>query len=70
MIDSSLVDEMNLIREVVSVGRSARVLAKLKVRQPLRAVELLLADHRLDDVVKRHAQLIADELNVKSVDTC
>jgi isoleucyl-tRNA synthetase len=67
-IDDALSAEMALVREVVSAGRSARTEAKLKVRQPLSAVEVILADHRMDEVVRRHARLIADELNVKGVE--
>ena len=33
-----------LVREIVSLGRSARMAAKLKVRQPLAKVEVILAD--------------------------
>lgn len=68
LIDDSLSDEMELVREVVSVGRSARTAAKLKVRQPLAAVEIILADHRLDNAVRKHENLIGDELNVKQVE--
>lgn len=68
LIDPSLSAEMDLIREVVSVGRSARTEAKLKVRQPLQAVEVLLADHRLDAAVTKYSGLIAEELNVKRVE--
>ncbi len=67
-IDESLSTEMDLVREIVSVGRSARTDAKLKVRQPLAAVEVLLADHRHDSVVERYSGLIAEELNVKKVE--
>ena len=35
---------MDLVREIVSLGRSARMNAKLKVRQPLAKVEVILAD--------------------------
>ncbi len=35
---------MALVREIVSLGRSARMAAKLKVRQPLLAVKVVLAD--------------------------
>ena len=35
---------MRLVREVVSQGRAARMTAKLKVRQPLAKVEVVLAD--------------------------
>ena len=35
---------MQLLREIASLGRSARMNAKLKVRQPLAKVEVILAD--------------------------
>lgn len=68
LFDPTLSAEMDLVREIVSVGRSARTEARLKVRQPLAAVEVLLADHRLDGAVGRYAELIAEELNVKRVE--
>ncbi|MBY0586736.1 isoleucine--tRNA ligase [bacterium] len=64
MIDENLATEMGLVREVVSVGRAARTKAKIRVRQPLSRVEVLLADHRLDHVVEQYQDLIAEELNV------
>ena len=39
-----LSERMALVREIVSLGRSARMGAKLKVRQPLARVEVILAD--------------------------
>ena len=68
LIDGTLSAEMDLVREVVSVGRAARTNAKLKVRQPLSAVEVLVADHRHDEPVRRYADLIAGELNVRKVE--
>jgi isoleucyl-tRNA synthetase len=63
-IDTKLASEMGLVREIVSVGRAARTKAKIKVRQPLARVEILLADHRLGHVIEQYHDLIADELNV------
>ena len=37
-------ERMGLVREIVSLGRAARMGAKLKVRQPLAKVEVILAD--------------------------
>ena len=65
LVDEALSADMALVREIVSVGRSARTDAKLKVRQPLSAVEVLLADHRQDEVVATYESLITEELNVK-----
>ena len=43
---ASFPQRMALMREIVSLGRSARMGAKLKVRQPLKLVEVVLADER------------------------
>ena len=55
-------------REIVSLGRSARMGAKLKVRQPLAQVEVVLADRTHQAWLEEHAALICDELNVKRVE--
>ena len=59
---------MSLVREIVSLGRAARMGAKLKVRQPLAKVEVILADRTHQAWLEEHAALIADELNVKQVE--
>ncbi len=43
-IDRQLSNRMRLVREIVSLGLAARMGAKLKVRQPLAKVEVILAD--------------------------
>jgi isoleucyl-tRNA synthetase len=53
---------------VVSLGRNARVGAKLKVRQPLAKVEIVLAQPKFQAWLESHAGLIREELNVKSVE--
>jgi len=53
------------VRQLVSCGRAARSAAKLRVRQPLAAIELY---HRRADVVKKHEEVVRDELNVKRID--
>jgi isoleucyl-tRNA synthetase len=68
VIDQQLSQEMELVREIVSLGRSARMGAKLKVRQPLAKVEIILADSRHQAWLADHAPLIAEELNVKKVE--
>ena len=67
-IDLVLFDCMALTREIVSLGRSARMGAKLKVRQPLKQVEVVLADNIYQAWLEGHATLICDELNVKRVE--
>ncbi len=65
--DEELSRRMGLVREIVSLGRSARTAQKLKVRQPLPQVEIVLADRRDQPWLEQHAELIAEELNVKQV---
>ena len=67
-IDVELSEQMALAREIVSLGRSARMGAKLKVRQPLKQVEVVLADATHRAWLEAHASLICDELNVKRVE--
>ena len=72
-VDQSAIDEllsarMQLVREIVSLGRSARMNAKLKVRQPLAKVEVILADQTHQAWLEEHASLVAEELNVKQVE--
>jgi isoleucyl-tRNA synthetase len=67
-IDEALSTHMNLVREIASLGRAARNVANLKVRQPLAKVEVVLADTAHQPWLEEHAELIVEELNVKAVD--
>ena len=67
-IDESLSRRMSLVREIASLGRSARMGAKLKVRQPLARVEVILADRSEQAWLGDHAALLREELNVKQVE--
>ncbi len=67
-IDERLSAEMATVREIASLGRAARTEAKLKVRQPLARVEVVLADPSQQAWLESHAPLIAEELNVKAVE--
>jgi len=67
-IDKTLSKQMALAREIVSLGRSARMTARLKVRQPLARVEIILADDEHRDWLEKHESLICDELNVKKAE--
>ncbi|MBN1590790.1 MAG: class I tRNA ligase family protein, partial [Pirellulales bacterium] len=68
VVDEALSDQMALAREIVSLGRSARMTARLKVRQPLGRVEIILADATHRQWLERHESLVCDELNVKKAD--
>ena len=67
VIDRQLSQRMDLLREIASLGRNARMNEKLKVRQPLTLVEVILADTEHQEWLQEHAALICEELNVKEV---
>ncbi|MFV1968919.1 MAG: DUF5915 domain-containing protein, partial [Pirellulaceae bacterium] len=67
-VDETLSQRMRLLREIASLGRSARMEAKLKVRQPLSKVEVILADVSYQKWLEAHDSLLRHELNVKLVE--
>ncbi|HVX13453.1 MAG TPA: isoleucine--tRNA ligase [Pirellulales bacterium] len=68
IVNEPLSEQMNLVREIVSLGRSARMGAKLKVRQPLAKVEIVLVNPQHQAWLEAHTALIREELNVKLVE--
>jgi isoleucyl-tRNA synthetase len=67
-VDDLLSDRMRLLREIASLGRSARMDAKLKVRQPLAKVEVILVNTAEQPWLEAHDALLCDELNVKQIE--
>ncbi len=68
LVDEELCGLMGAVREIVSLGRAARMNVKLKVRQPLAKVEIVVADRGQSAWLQAHSELIAEELNVKKVE--
>jgi isoleucyl-tRNA synthetase len=66
-IDESLSRTMGVVRELVSLGLQVRTAEKLRVRQPLEAAEIVLADAALEAALREHEALMKDELNVHAV---
>src|SRR5215471_14280701 len=68
-IDEELEGRMTIVRSVVSLARKLREDQKLKVRQPLASLTVVSRDGKITAAARAAAALIADELNVKRVDT-
>jgi isoleucyl-tRNA synthetase len=66
-VDEELSHAMGLAREIVSLGLSARSAHKIRVRQPLRAARVFLAQGEDAARVEALESVVADELNVKQV---
>lgn len=68
MRDKDLEAAMAAVQSTVSLGHGLRKENKLKVRQPLAKAHIVSADERTLAFLKEQKHLIADELNVKTVD--
>ena len=66
-VDEALSVEMKAVRDIVSLGLQVRTNNRLKVRQPLRSVDVVLARQDLTDRMKAYEALITSELNVHEV---
>jgi isoleucyl-tRNA synthetase len=67
VIDEGLSRTMALLRDLVSLGLKVRTDNKLKVRQPLASVEIVLANPVDQPALEPYVAVMADELNVKAV---
>ena len=67
LIDESLMAEMSVVLQAISLGRAARIKAQAKVRQPLASAVVVAEDPASRDAIIRQSALIKDELNVKEV---
>lgn len=65
--DTQLSVRMQVLREIASLGRSARMDAKFKVRQPLAKVEVSLASEEHIQWLTDHDSIVREELNVKEI---
>jgi isoleucyl-tRNA synthetase len=66
-IDLKVENQMDAVREIASLGHSARASQKLKVRQPLAEAIAILVDKQVVDSVKELSDVICEELNVKKI---
>ena len=64
LIDEKLEEKMDLVRDLISLGRNVREENKVKVRQPISEVVL---DGKNKEVLADLVDLIKEELNVKEV---
>ena len=67
LIDEKLNRDMNLVMRLTSLCHAARNKANRKVRQPLSEVAFAVANRDEMSVLKEYAELLEDELNVKTV---
>ncbi len=64
LINRKTEEKMDLVRDLVGLGRASRESVKIKVRQPLKEVVI---DGKYEEQIKDLVPLIMEELNVKEV---
>jgi isoleucyl-tRNA synthetase len=64
LINREVEEKMDLVRDLVGLGRASRESVKIKVRQPLKEVVI---DGKYEEQIKDLVPLIMEELNVKEV---
>ncbi|MFU2158101.1 isoleucine--tRNA ligase [Caldisericum sp. AR60] len=67
LIDQNLIENMELVIEITSMGRSLRKDSKIKVRQPLSKLVVVLNSDVHKEFVIENIPVIAEELNVKEI---
>ena len=65
LIDIKLEEKMDLVRDLISIGRNVREETKIKVRQPLNDI---LLDGKNESVIGDLTELIKEELNIKNIE--
>ena len=65
-INKELIEEIDLVKKIVTYGRSARNKVNLKIRQPLQSVSIFLKNQKYS-TVKKYEKQILEELNVKEI---
>ena len=65
--DPELEYKMSAVQHAVSMGRSLRSLHNIKIRQPLKEVELVTRDKKEKAALLEMEEIIREELNIKKV---
>lgn len=64
-VDVALENKMDMVKNLVKLGRASREEAKIKVRQPISKVVI---DAKHKDIIGNLTELIKEELNVKDIE--
>ncbi len=67
LLDRQLMTETRLVMRVVSLGRTAREKAQIKVRQPLNALYVRVANEADQEALMRLSNQVLEELNIKEL---
>ncbi len=66
-IDEAVITNVDALKRVIELGRSARNKANLKIRQPLERLVFVIENDAIAEFLTEHQEIILDELNVKTM---
>ncbi len=67
-IDHGLMDQVDALRKLVELGRSARNQVGIKIRQPLSKLAYVIEDDASAEFIQDQQSVIMEELNVKTIE--
>ena len=67
-INEKIIKQVDALKQMVELGRSARNKSKQKIRQPLMKVSFAIEDNDTANFIIDHSSIVLDELNVKSIE--
>ena len=67
-IDEKLNQEIHIVRMIVNLGHGVRAKAKIKVRQPLKKIQVALPENVSAKIIESQKDVILEELNVKEME--
>ncbi len=67
-IDKALMNQVDSMRKLVELARSARSKANLKIRQPLAKLSYFVEDETIVAFIEKNKNVILEELNVKQLE--
>ncbi|MBX2869849.1 MAG: isoleucine--tRNA ligase [Acidiferrobacterales bacterium] len=67
-LNADLVYEMDVVQQIVGLGRSTREESRVRVRQPLSRLLVSAPSQKSRDAINKHTRQILEELNIKTVE--
>lgn len=68
LLNARLVFEMDIVQQVVELGRATREQSRMRIRQPLARMLIGVTDADVSAAIEKHASQIREELNIKSLE--
>ncbi len=68
LLNDVLIFEMDVVQVMVGLGRTAREISRIRVRQPLKRILVHCPDSRAQQAITKHKGQLQEELNIREID--